>query len=151
MSNVLLSLESIRTERLLHASGRRHDLGVDPDDIAAVAVAALTTDGHEGAPYVLTGPEALSHAEQAERHAESVGKTIRYVDVSEDAARQATLRDSVPPTLVEDLLEFYSLVKAGERAFVTSTSTSSGRRAASRVRSSTTSSVTRPGSSRCST
>ena len=40
---------------------------IDVRDIAAVAAAALTQDGHEGKTYDLTGPEALTHGEMAEK------------------------------------------------------------------------------------
>jgi uncharacterized protein YbjT (DUF2867 family) len=38
---------------------------VDPRDVAAVAVAAMTSDAHDGQRYDLTGPELLTFADQA--------------------------------------------------------------------------------------
>ncbi|MFB9630434.1 SDR family oxidoreductase [Nonomuraea helvata] len=52
---------------------------VDAEDIAAVAVAALTEDGHEGQTYELSGPRALTIAEAVELISEAVGRTVRYV------------------------------------------------------------------------
>lgn len=119
MSNLLLSLESIKSDNAFYLpTGDGKVSGIDPADIAAVAVEALTGDGHRGRAYTLTGPEALSHAEQAEQLSAVIGRQIKYVDISEAAAREAMQKAGIPPTLVEDLLEYYALVKADERALI---------------------------------
>jgi len=51
---------------------------VDADDIAAVAAAALTQDGHAKAEYTITGPEALTFAEAAAVISEVTGRTITH-------------------------------------------------------------------------
>ncbi|WP_219470373.1 NAD(P)H-binding protein [Nonomuraea rhizosphaerae] len=51
---------------------------VDADDIAAVAVAALTEDGHAGQTYELTGPRSLSFGEAVEIVGRASGHEIRY-------------------------------------------------------------------------
>lgn len=51
---------------------------VDADDIAAVAVAALTEDGHDGQVYELTGPRPLTFGEAAEIIGTAAGRTVRY-------------------------------------------------------------------------
>ena len=55
---------------------------VDADDIADVAVAALTEDGHVGQLYELTGPRLLTFAEAVAEIAKATGREIRYVPVS---------------------------------------------------------------------
>jgi len=55
---------------------------VDADDIADVAVAALTEDGHAGQLYELTGPRSLTFAHAAAEIAEATGREVRYVPVS---------------------------------------------------------------------
>ncbi len=63
---------------------------LDADDIADVAVAALTGEGHAGQLYELTGPRSLSFAEAATEIAEAVGREIRYAPVSlEEHAAEA--------------------------------------------------------------
>jgi uncharacterized protein YbjT (DUF2867 family) len=57
---------------------------VDADDIADVAVAALTEDGHVGRVYELTGPRPLTFAEAVDEIAQAAGREIRYVPVSID-------------------------------------------------------------------
>lgn len=56
-------------------------------DIAAVAVTALTQDGHAGQTYPLTGPEALTPVERTRILAEATGEDIAFVHLSEDAER----------------------------------------------------------------
>ena len=54
---------------------------VNADDIADVAVAALTEDGHAGQVYELTGPRLLTFAEAVDEIARATGRTIRYVQM----------------------------------------------------------------------
>ena len=61
---------------------------VTRDDVAAAAVAVLTGTGHEGRSYDITGPEALSMAETAERLSETLGRTIAYQAQSAREARE---------------------------------------------------------------
>ena len=63
----------------------------DTRDIAAVAAAVLTGDGHVGAHYDVTGPAALSYSDVAAKLASVLGRTVSYVDVPDDAVRQALL------------------------------------------------------------
>ncbi|MEO3978575.1 NmrA family NAD(P)-binding protein [Streptomyces sp. CAU 1734] len=55
---------------------------IDADDIADVAVAALTEDGHGGEAYELSGPRLLSMAEISGEIARATGRTITYRPVS---------------------------------------------------------------------
>jgi len=54
---------------------------VDADDIAEVAVAALTQDGHAGQLYELTGPRLLTFAEAVGEIAAAAGRPISYLPV----------------------------------------------------------------------
>ena len=54
---------------------------VDVEDLADVAVAALTADGHTGRLYELTGPRLLTFAEAVGEIARASGREIRYVTV----------------------------------------------------------------------
>ncbi|HUR07846.1 MAG TPA: NAD(P)H-binding protein [Nonomuraea sp.] len=60
-------------------------------DIAAVAVHVLTSAGHGGAKYVLSGPEQLSQAEQVRIIGEAVGREVRWAELPLDAAREQLL------------------------------------------------------------
>jgi NAD(P)H dehydrogenase (quinone) len=50
----------------------------DHDDIADVAVAVMTGDGHDGRIYDVTGPEALTMAQTAEHLSAVIGRKITY-------------------------------------------------------------------------
>jgi uncharacterized protein YbjT (DUF2867 family) len=56
------------------AAGEAKISAVDVRDIAAVAAAALTKEGHAGKTYDLTGPKALTHGEMAEKLSKAVGR-----------------------------------------------------------------------------
>ena len=92
---------------------------VDARDIAAVAAAALTEEGHAGRVYDITGPEALSFADAAAKLSTAIGKPVRYVDVPPAAAREAMLGSGMPEWLVDDLLRLMDVFSAGLAAEVT--------------------------------
>lgn len=91
---------------------------LDIGDIAEVAIAVLTTSGHEGKTYPLTGPEALSMAEVAEKLSAATGKAIRYVDVPPEEAKQARLAAGLPPYLAEGLDELFAERRKGKESVV---------------------------------
>src|SRR6267143_3022204 len=74
---------------------------VDARDIANVAAKALTSDGHEGKIYTLTGPATLGIAEVALILSQMTGREFKYVEVPEAAARDGMLRAGVPPWQVD--------------------------------------------------
>ena len=57
---------------------------IDIEDIADVAVAALTEDGHKGALYEVTGPRLMSFAQMAEELTSAIGRPIRHIPISFD-------------------------------------------------------------------
>jgi uncharacterized protein YbjT (DUF2867 family) len=61
---------------------------IDERDIAAVAVRALTEDGHRGARYVLTGPTTLTQAQQVQAIGAAIGRLVRWEELPREAARQ---------------------------------------------------------------
>ncbi|MBD1398324.1 SDR family oxidoreductase [Pontibacter sp. JH31] len=94
---------------------------IDTRDIAAVAIEALTTDGHAGRIYDLTGPEAISHSEMAAHLSEQTGKEIQFVDIPEEKARQAMRSQHMPEQIVDAMLELYVAHKSGKSSSVTNT------------------------------
>ncbi len=55
---------------------------IDVDDIADVAVAALTEEGHTGELYEVTGPRLMTFAEMAAELSRAMGRTVQYVPIS---------------------------------------------------------------------
>jgi uncharacterized protein YbjT (DUF2867 family) len=92
---------------------------IDVRDIAAVAVKALTASGHENKVYELTGPEALSHEQIAQKLSAEVGKQIKYVDISPAAYKEGAVAAGMPESYVDAILNLYQLYVAGGAQRVT--------------------------------
>ncbi|MGW0789742.1 NAD(P)H-binding protein [Streptomyces sp. NPDC002911] len=80
-------LDGVRAGELALPTGDGAAAFVDADDIAAVAVAALTEDGHDGEVYELSGPRALGIADVLDEIAKVTGVRAAYVPVEESAFR----------------------------------------------------------------
>jgi len=91
---------------------------IDIGDIAEVAADVLTSSGHEGKTYPITGPDALSMSEVAAELSEATGKPIRYVDVPPDAARAAQIAAGMPAHLADGLAELFAERRKGKEATV---------------------------------
>src|ERR1700674_679615 len=91
---------------------------IDVGDIADVATTVLTSPGHEGKIYPLTGPDALTMAEVAEKLSTATGKTIRYVNVAPEEATRASLAAGVPPYTADALAELFAERRKGKEAVV---------------------------------
>jgi len=92
---------------------------IDERDIAAVAARALYQDGHASGDYVLTGPESLSQAEQVSIIADTIGRSIRFEELTPEEFRRET-EGRWPPPVVNMLLSAWGAA-IGQPAFVTST------------------------------
>lgn len=91
---------------------------IDVRDIAAVAATVLTATGHEGKAYTLTGGEAISVSEVAQAISAATGKTFSYVNVPEEAARNAMKEHHVPDWMASALMELHAIGKAGYAAHI---------------------------------
>src|SRR5260221_624186 len=60
---------------------------IDERDTAAIAVRALTENGHGGAEYVITGPQSLTHYEQISTIGEVLGRSLQIQEFSPEEAR----------------------------------------------------------------
>jgi uncharacterized protein YbjT (DUF2867 family) len=79
---------------------------IDPDDIGAVAAAALTSDAHAGRAYRLSGPESLQPADRVAILADVLGRELRFEGQSNDEAR-AEMSAAMPPEYVEAFFSFF--------------------------------------------
>jgi len=119
MSNALHWRSSIRGEGKVYSNNGDGKLPpVHPRDIAAVAVRALTSDGHEGKVYPLTGPEALSMSEQVKILADAIGRPLEYVSITDDAARTGMEHAGMPAFLIDALIPFAAFIRSGRAAQV---------------------------------
>ena len=92
---------------------------IDERDIAAVAVHALSDAGVGRKDYVITGPASLTQREQLQIIGETIGRSLRYEELSREAARQHMLA-MMPGAIADMLLDAYAAA-VDRPAFVTST------------------------------
>ena len=84
------------------------------DDIAASAVAVLSGDGHDGAIYEMTGPEALTLYEAAEQVAQAAGRPVTYVPETIEEARASRAPSGAADWEIEGWVTSYVSIAAGE-------------------------------------
>ena len=104
-------------EIALPAGGVREPF-IDADDIADVAVAALSEDGHANRLYEVTGPQTLTFAEAVDAIARELDRPIRYVEVTPDAFVAGLRADDVPAELINLLHTLFTTVLDGRNAKV---------------------------------
>jgi uncharacterized protein YbjT (DUF2867 family) len=92
---------------------------VDTRDIAAVAVIVLAATGHEGKSYTLTGGEALTNEQVAEKISPIAGRKISYVDLPPAEFKKAILSAGTPEWSAEALLDLQRLYREGKASLVT--------------------------------
>jgi uncharacterized protein YbjT (DUF2867 family) len=91
---------------------------VDADDIAAVAVDALTSDRHLGLRYELTGPRLMTFAEAVAEIAAAAGRPIQYVPITIDDMSAAMRAEGVPETDVDAYADLFTTVLDGRNAYL---------------------------------
>jgi uncharacterized protein YbjT (DUF2867 family) len=117
MQTYLFYAATIKTQSVffLPAGESRYNI-IDVRDVAAVAAATLAEPGHEGMAYALSGPEALSNAAIAAKLSAALGRTIAYVQITDDEFRAALLDHGIPPGFVEDLVDLQHYYVSGAAA-----------------------------------
>lgn len=83
------------------------------DDVAAAAAAVLTSDGHDGRIYDLTGPESFTLAEAADVMSYASGKPIRFVDETDEEAFASRAGYGAPDWEVRGRVSAYWAIRDG--------------------------------------
>jgi uncharacterized protein YbjT (DUF2867 family) len=91
---------------------------VDVDDIADVAVAALTEDGHNGHVYDVTGPRALTVAELVAEIGRATGRDLSYVPLTTQEYAAGAIEAGVPDDIAELLVYLFDEVMVESNADV---------------------------------
>jgi uncharacterized protein YbjT (DUF2867 family) len=112
-------LEPILAGYLALPAGDIKEPFVDADDIADVAVAALTEEGHEGKVYEVTGPGLLTFKEAIDSIAAAMGKSIHYQEVNMKEYAVMLAKHGVPEVFVSLVSYLFSEVLDGRNAYVT--------------------------------
>ncbi len=91
---------------------------IDVDDIADVAVAALTEDGHAGQIYEVTGPRLLTFAQAVDEIAQATGRKIRYVQIPAEAFAAGVAESGLPDDILWLLDYLFATVLDGRNAYL---------------------------------
>ena len=91
---------------------------IDADDIADVAVAALTDDRHNGQLYEVTGSRLLSFKQAIEEISQITGKPIHYEKVPMDAYTEVLIEHQVPDEYIQLITYLFSKILDGRNASV---------------------------------
>ena len=91
---------------------------IDVNDIAAVAVAALTEDRHHGEIYEVTGPRALTFTEVAEEISRAAGREVQFIRIPQDAFAAAIVEAGVSEDVAWLLNYLFETVLDGRNARV---------------------------------
>jgi uncharacterized protein YbjT (DUF2867 family) len=122
MQNVLRFAPAIRANGEFVGALKQGKVAmIDVQDIAAVAGTILTTSGHAGRAYVLTGPEALSYQDIAERISNILGRRVTYTDMPLEVMRERLHASGMPEWHLEVQIDFSTALSAGQAATVTDT------------------------------
>ncbi|MGH8922429.1 MAG: SDR family NAD(P)-dependent oxidoreductase, partial [Actinomycetes bacterium] len=92
---------------------------IDPRDVAAVAAEVLTTPGHAGRTYPLTGPDLLSVPEQAAILESVLDRPVTTVDLPLDIAREQMLQHGTDQAAVDAAITGMAWARAGHNAVLT--------------------------------
>jgi uncharacterized protein YbjT (DUF2867 family) len=86
---------------------------VDTDDIADVAVAALTEQGHDGQLYELTGPRLVSYSQAVGEIARATGRDIKFIQVTPEQYAGELRAAHVPREFIDFILYLFTEVMDG--------------------------------------
>jgi uncharacterized protein YbjT (DUF2867 family) len=120
MTNLLAAAPQVAAEGRLYApAGEARIAMIDPRDVGAAAAAVLSSPGHEGHTYLLTGPRAITYAEVAAELSAATASKVEFADVPGDAARQAMIGDGLPGFVAGQLVAMFDRLRQGAGAQVT--------------------------------
>jgi uncharacterized protein YbjT (DUF2867 family) len=91
---------------------------VDVDDIADVAVAALTEEGHEYEVYEVTGPRLMTFTDVANAISQATGREVEFLQIPREAFNQAVLETGVPDEYAWLLNYLFETVLDGRNAYL---------------------------------
>lgn len=120
MDNFLNWARGIKADGVVRCSaGTGRIPFIHSDDIAAVAIEAMTNPQHTGQSLPITGPEALSFADMTATIGGAIGRVLDFQTISDEQERQQQIVRGTPPPLVEARLAIFQAIRTGQLATVT--------------------------------
>jgi uncharacterized protein YbjT (DUF2867 family) len=86
---------------------------VDPRDVADVAALVLSTDGHDGRAYELTGPQVVTFDDVAAELSVILGRQIRFVPLPDDEAVTQFVAAGTPEWIATNAVTQFGLLRQG--------------------------------------
>jgi uncharacterized protein YbjT (DUF2867 family) len=123
MTNALAWATPIRRDGVVRAStGEGRIAMIHPDDIASVAVVALTRNEYANRSLPITGPEALTYAEMTATIGTAIGRKLSFQAISDEEARELMMKHhAMPESVANALVSLWQSVREGRVAGVTDT------------------------------
>ena len=122
MTNLLAAAGQVAHEGRFFAPAAEARIAmIDPRDVGAAAAAVLTTPAHAGRTYLLTGPEAITHAQIAAELSAATGREVEFVDVPDEAAKQGMIEAGLPGFIAQQIVRIYAQARQGAAEQVTAT------------------------------
>jgi uncharacterized protein YbjT (DUF2867 family) len=122
MNNLLHWAPSVRMKGVVRsATGAGRIPFIHPRDIVDVIVQTVTTEDFVGEALPITGPEALSYLEMAERIGTALGKPVGFVDISMDDARRERAASGESDAVINAHVSIFQAIRDGTLSQVTDT------------------------------
>jgi uncharacterized protein YbjT (DUF2867 family) len=119
MDNLLNWAHAIKADRVVRcAAGDGAIPFIHSDDIADVAIAAMTQPQFAGQSLPITGPQALSFADMTAKVGAAIGRELRFEPRSEDDERRAQAGWGSPQAVIEARLSIFRAIRDGRLAAV---------------------------------
>lgn len=109
MQNTLLAAQTVASDGVVYMPFADGKLGmIDVRDVGAATAKVLTSDGHEGKTYTLTGPVSISLHDVGAALSAVLGKDVTYVSVPREAAKEAMMAAGMPDWMADMYNEMMS-------------------------------------------
>ncbi|SNQ51758.1 NmrA family protein [Frankia canadensis] len=117
MSTLLAGAPGVRqADRFFAPAAGAKIAMIDPRDIADVAAAVLTTDGHDGRGYELTGPEPVTFDDMVAELSTTIGRPIAFVPVGDTDAVTRFIAAGTPQWIATNAVTQFGLLRQGSQA-----------------------------------
>ncbi|HEY4827358.1 MAG TPA: SDR family oxidoreductase [Solirubrobacteraceae bacterium] len=112
--------QAVASGKLVGNAGPGVTARVAREDCAAVAAAVLTTSGHAGMTYDVTGPELMADADVAELLSELTGQPVEAVEISDEDLLARLESNGLPTAAAAAVVSFGTAIRLGYFSGLTS-------------------------------
>ena len=114
MQNTLPAAQTVASQGAIYMPMKNGKVGIiDARDVAEAVAMVLTSEGHEGESYLLTGPDSISIQDVADTLSKVLEKEVKYVNVPPEAAKEAMLGVGIPEWIADGIIETAGALSEG--------------------------------------